>query len=495
MREIDALEVSLSSLSGSSLWQKTGRWNNTEMFKLKDSKGKDFCLVPTCEEEITQLISNDLVSHKNLPLLVYQMTRKYRDEKRPRAGLLRGREFIMKDAYSFHLSKKSAMEMFDKVNGLYRRIFQDLKVPFVSAQADSGDIGGDLSLEWHYLHENGEDSLFTCTSCGTVSNLEKCLSTSEQKSDEVDVSYFTNSDRDTLFCLYYPKGRKLVPLFAKEHIDIDLSFTDESKILSEFQQSEDSFLTKSIVRVMDPRLHDRSNFPDLEVPYHRGSFSTLTDVPLVEADEGDICFECGEGSLLKDKAIEVAHTFFLADRYSKPLSANIKDENGEVVNLEMGCYGIGVSRLVAAIVEMTRDELGLRWPASVAPYQLTFIVAPGEESDKNTGIMDVIANSLISEGFRIQKDLRENVSFGRKILDSKSTGIPLQVIIGKKYPLVEIEVRGERFQDTKLKYEELYESTKEQYQWEIVKNEMVKEKHVLHIDGLADVVRALLEDL
>ena len=158
MRECNAEEINLSLLSSSQLWQETGRWDNSELFKLKDSSKNDFCLVATCEEEITKLIGANLNSYKNLPLLYYQINEKFRDEKRPRSGLLRGREFLMKDAYSFDLNEEAAMKTYNKVVDAYYKIFQDLRIPFVKADADTGEIGGTLSHEWHYLHKVGEDT-------------------------------------------------------------------------------------------------------------------------------------------------------------------------------------------------------------------------------------------------------------------------------------------------------------------------------------------------
>ncbi|ODV97385.1 hypothetical protein PACTADRAFT_74900 [Pachysolen tannophilus NRRL Y-2460] len=500
MREIDGIEVSLSTLSNSDVWKKTGRWNNNELFKLKDSKQNDYCLVPTCEEEITAIINNQINSYKNLPLMVYQITRKYRDEKRPRAGLLRGREFIMKDAYSFHKDEEDALFFFEKVNEAYKKIFSDLKIPFTSAKADSGDIGGNLSLEWHYIHNTGEDTLLVCDECNTVSNVEVALSFPQEDTklaDEAKVKYYLTKDNNTLVCLYYPAGRTLVPNFVSEQVpDVDFTKTNEDEIISKFLEDEESFLTKQIVRVMDCRLHDRSNFPDMKVPYHRGSFSTLTDIPLVEAQEGEICGKCENGTLKAHKSIEVGHTFYLGDRYSKSMNAQFIDEDGISKKFLMGCYGIGVSRLIAAIAEVTRDEIGLNWPAVIAPYHITVIHAPGERINQ----FDLIFQELKNQGFKIEEDVRDltNISVGKKLKESKMLGIPLQIIVGKLFPKIEIEVRGKRYITKELEIEKLFKEKEKQYQWEIIKdinNKDCPEKHIVHIDGLVDVIKSLLKDL
>ncbi|CAK7902612.1 hypothetical protein CAAN1_16S03378 [[Candida] anglica] len=508
MVEVGGEEVNLSSLSSASLWEKTGRWNNTELFKLRDSSGDPYCLAATCEEEITNLVSQQLKSYKDLPQLYFQINKKYRDEKRPRSGLLRGREFIMKDAYSFDIDETRAMETYDKLVGAYYRIFEDLKVPFVKADADTGDIGGSLSHEWHYLHSSaGEDTLFTCDECGNSSNLEKTLSYSEKLEDhlEVEVEYFLTKDTSTLICAYYPRGRTLETNLLKLHIpDIDLNLNSsvikQEELFKEFKD-EELMMSKKVIRVMDARLNQTSNLPDFPVPFINRSFiTTMFDTPIVAATEGEICGVCEDGKLSVHKSIEVGHTFFLGDKYTKPLNLTVEvpppaDATSKKMikqNVVMGCYGIGVSRIIAAMGEILKDSQGFRWPKSIAPWTMTVVEARGFESIENAdscvyNVLDKLETEL--EGFNYKVDERSGVGLGKKIKESNMLGIPLSLIVGKKFPLVEIEVRGKRFTKEPV-WRKLYQEKKEEFQWEV--NE---EKHIVHIDAVGEVVKTLLEDM
>ncbi|CAM9019828.1 unnamed protein product [Wickerhamomyces anomalus] len=200
------------------------------------------------KKKITEIIKNANLNYKNLPVLTYQISRKYRFEKRPRGGLLRGREFLMKDAYSFDKDYESAMEMYNKVNDAYFKIFQDLKLPFVRAQADSGDIGGSLSQEWHYVHESGEDLLFKCDHCGDVSNVEKTVSIPDEDtpvSKSAKVAYILTKDQNTLVCAYYPSDRTFAPNFLKDHVeDLDLTTLNTSfeELMKIFIKDEDDLV-------------------------------------------------------------------------------------------------------------------------------------------------------------------------------------------------------------------------------------------------------------
>jgi len=505
MDEIGGEEFSLSSISSKELWSTTGRWNNTELFKLKinNKKNDDFCLTPTHEEEITDIIRNSNLNSKNLPVLTYQISRKYRFEKRPRGGLLRGREFLMKDAYSFDKDYKNAMEMYNKVNDAYLKIFQDLKVPFVKANADSGDIGGSLSLEWHYVHKNGEDLLFKCNHCHEVSNVEKTISLPDEDTPfakSAKVAYMLNKDRDTLICAYYPSDRIFVGNFLKEHIDdIDLKTLSlsEDEILEEFApkngNEDDLILNKKFIRVMDTRIDHTTDLPDFPITkFQKNNFSTLTDVSIVEAIPDEYCNECGEGQLKTMNAIEVGHTFYLGTRYSEPLGAKFTDVDNKSKLIEMGCYGIGVSRIVAAIAELSRDKDGLIWPSSISPYDLSLIEAPKANEEH----INEIEQLLRDDGLKISLDKRnlKKVGFGSKMINARMIGIPIILIIGSNFPIVEIEVRGKRWnEDSNYEYENLFNQYSKDWEWSIEKNQY--EKHLVHKDHVTKVIKALLKDL
>ncbi|EGW34478.1 uncharacterized protein SPAPADRAFT_59906, partial [Spathaspora passalidarum NRRL Y-27907] len=365
---------------------------------------------------------------------MYQITPKFRNEKRPRGGLLRGKEFIMKDAYSFDYSEEQAMVTYDNVVGAYTKIFQDLRVDYVKAAADSGEIGGSLSHEWHCFHETGEDTVFSCDSCKHVSNSEKTLSYPQEVTsvDKVSVRYFMTEDKQTLVCAYYPTKRTLEPKFVKQEIpEIDLKFTNQEEILAEFS-NPDTLISKSIIRLMDSRLDSRSNFPDFPVPFvSRSLISMITDIPIVLAEDGEVCERCGDGTLSATRAIELGHTFYLGDKYSKPLGFKIDTPNNEGKltrnDVMMGCYGIGVSRIIATIAEVYRDSIGLKWPSSIAPWQVTVVEAPGIDSDSSevTEFYQMLNDSEID----YRRDGRASVSMGKKLKESNMVGIPLSIIV------------------------------------------------------------------
>ncbi|KAM9905986.1 hypothetical protein OXX79_001822 [Metschnikowia pulcherrima] len=445
MQNAGSEQVSISSLSHASLWQQSGRWSGTELFKLKDFSQADYCLAPTCEEEITNLVKGQIQSYKNFPVSYYQINTKFRDEKRPRSGLLRGREFIMKDAYTFDCTPEKAMDSYHNMVAAYRRVFSQLKVPYVMADADSGDIGGSLSHEWHYVHESGEDTLFTCDNCGESSNIERTLSfpKEEEQHADVSVSYYTTHDGNTLICAYYPSSRTHDANFLKEDIpDIDLSGNrSQDEILALFED-EDALISKKIVRVMDSRLNSRSNFPDFPIKFiNRSLITTLTDIPIVAAEEGELCYKCEDGELRSKRAIEVGHTFYLGDKYTKTFDFTVDhpSQDGKLVknHVLMGCYGIGISRIIAAIAEINRDGEGFRWPACIAPWQATII-----NNTKDQSIGEEVSRALSASEIDCRVDDRDKIRMGKKIKDSNMFGIPLVVIVGKNYPKVEIEVRG-----------------------------------------------------
>ncbi|SCU79586.1 LAFA_0B04148g1_1 [Lachancea sp. 'fantastica'] len=495
-----AQEVSLSVLSPKSLWESTGRWKNGELFKLKDSKGSEFCLAPTCEEEITSLMGSYISSYKDLPLTVYQIGRKYRDEKRPRGGLLRGREFLMKDAYSFDQTKEDAVTTFQNMNETYNLIFKDLKVPFVSAWADSGAIGGDMSKEYHFVHETGEDVVLECDNCKNVSNVEKCVSYPHETNTytgDVSVRYALSSARNTLICLYYPSNKTLnwnLVLAAMEK-DVDSSLADASNetVLQLFHadKNEDDLMFSSVIRVMDCRLSSKANFPDFPLKqYLKSNFSQLDDVSLVDAEEGEICGSCEEAKLKASNSIEVGHTFYLGQKYSKPFNVKFTTRDNTEQMCEMGCYGIGVSRLVAAIAQVTRDEMGLRWPKAVAPYQISVCGA------KSDDLLEEVTNSLRARSSEIWVNEDPKANLGRKIATSHTLGIPVCIIVGKKqWPYLDIEVRAPYMTDAWR-----ISQAENGAAWGWTCDEMIEEhdlvkRHRCHKDHLKDVVDVILTDM
>lgn len=486
-QEAGCIEVGLSSMSHSSLWRKTGRWENGELFKLHET---DFCLAATAEEEVTQLVDGHVDSYKKLPLLVYQLTRKYRNEKRARGGLLRGREFVMKDAYSFDANKEGALQSFNKMNDVYANVFDDLKLPWVKANADSGDIGGDLSYEWHIISDIGEDTVVRCVSCDKSSNVERAEADKHvdcgeglETAREADVEYYVTKTKE-LVAIYWPKGRKLSMRFIKNEdlLDIDESFQGQNAIdVYQKTNAEKDDLLK-IYRILDMNVGPGTALPDMPVTFSRNKMVTFDELDITEVQEGDKCLDCG-GHMHEMKGVEVGHIFYLGKKYSEPMEASFVDSDGQRKIFEMGCYGIGVSRIVGVIAEIMRDDMGLVWPARLAPLQVSII--PVGEAAAATAAKQLSESLTEHTEWLSEVDTSEDIGFGKKIMKSKMLGVPLQVIIGKRYPHVEIEVRGKMFSENWRKLQQAGE-----LDWHVE-----AEKHIVHISDAARVIDLLLQDM
>lgn len=482
INQADFEEVSLLLISHNQLWKKLGRWGNLgEMFKLE---GGEFLLVPTAEEEITEYVRQNVTSYKQLPLRYYQVNAKFRNEKRPRGGLLRGKEFVMKDAYSFDATEAEAMAAYNRVIKLYHDIFTDLKVPYVVANADSGDIGGNLSHEWHIAHESGEDTVFTCDDCGHTSNIEKTVSYPEEPEDtaNVAVQYYATIDKGTVVCVYYPANRKLDTNLVKAEIpDVNTTWTNTEEIVSHFSSDGPEAINRKVVRIMDLRLTLNSNFPDFPFPFvSRANITTLTDISTVSAVEGEICGQCEEGTIHSTKAIEIGHTFYLGTKYSEPMECTVEvpDANGATHRqpLYMGCYGIGLSRIIATIAEINRDEQGLRWPVVLAPWQLTVVEAGKQDYTQ-------LYERLDAAGIDYRVDKR-SFGVGRKIKDLNLMGIPLVAIVGKNWPQVDVEVRGKFVTQT---WKSKQDATMDWVETD--------GKHQIGVESAGSAIAALLEDM
>lgn len=483
-KEEGCVEVELSSISNEEIWTKTNRWNNNELFKIDEK----FCLAATAEEEITSLVTHYLKSYKKLPFIGYQITRKYRNEIRSRGGLLRGREFLMKDAYSFDSNKEEALFSFNKMNSIYEKIFNDLKLPWIKANADSGDIGGDLSYEWHIISDIGEDKILKCDSCGNCGNVERIRSLKEEKKlvDESDVSYYLNKDNE-LLCIYYPKGRilSLRNLKEEELVEIDESKGKNEKVLKQFNEiNEENDNLMTVYRLIDVNVGPGTKMPDLDVSFKKNHMITFQDLDLTESQEGDSCINCETGKYNEMKGVEVGHTFYLGTKYSEPLNAKFIDKEGEKKFFEMGCYGIGVSRIVGVIAEILRDSKGLRWPSDIAPLQVSII--PINESN-NTEICEQLVKELKDKDMKVEIDDSTDIGFGKKLNKSKMIGVPLQVIIGKNVPIIEIETRGVMFSEH---YKQLLTEKGNDWEWTVE-----GDKHRVHVKYAANVIEALLKDM
>ncbi|KAK9461702.1 uncharacterized protein V1516DRAFT_635589 [Lipomyces oligophaga] len=461
VNQVGGSELALPLVLSAEPWAKTGRANTPEIFTLQDMPG--YLLAPTHEEEITSIVASKAISFRDLPLRLYQIGEKFRKELRPRGGMMRGRQFTMFDLYSFDSSVKDAMRSYRDMKHAYSQIFDDIGVKYVVADADSGEIGGDLSHEYHYLTKVGQDTIVSCSACEYTANVEVALSFPAENSpeltgDDVTVEYGLLS-KETLLIFYYPSNRKLNKRIVKRRFpEYQLDHPDP---VSAIVDSDIDPMIRSLIRVFDERVPEGLSLPDL--PF-QVNISNITNVrmPCVEVEPtefpGEGCPDCEDGVLTSATAAEVGHTFYLGQKYSKPLAATAKAEDNSVVPYEMGCYGIGVTRLIDVIAEVTRDENGLCWPVSVAPYEVIIVGV-----DQNETVMTNIEKRLQDSGIDVLVDDRVNRKLGWKMYEAKKIGIPVMVIVGNSYlksGKVEVENRRtkEKFVSELCETEELVKS-------------------------------------
>lgn len=422
MLRISASKLSLSSLSSQKLWKKSGRLekSNQELFRLEDRKGAKFLLSPTHEEEITSLVGTVVKSYRDLPLRLYQVSRKYRDERRPRQGLLRGREFLMKDLYTFDISSDEALATYQNVRQSYDAIFEELKVPYLVAKADSGSIGGDLSHEYHVPSIHGEDSIITCSGCGYAVNEELTGDQVICLGNEVDTMYRHHTaenvglwrgifhDRSTIVEVAYPKaigrtdsnGRsqarptelstaKIKYLLPEVDLSVDLSL--EAGLNHYHYDAADRDGTQKVLRLNDYRVADDALGDSTTAKVPEALLACSNEAKRFDFTkplEGDRCSRCSNGAIKVTKAIELGHTFHLGTRYSEPLGLSVaakpshQASKASIVSppalpvkapLQMGCHGIGLSRMIAAVASIFADSKGLNWPTLMAPFQVVVI--------------------------------------------------------------------------------------------------------------------------
>ncbi|KAL2407910.1 Proline-tRNA ligase [Exophiala dermatitidis] len=499
MRSIKASKVSLSSISSLALWQKSGRWKpGAEFFTFKDRKDTDWLLAPTHEEEITTLLADLIHSPQQLPVRLYQVTRKYRDEKRPRGGLLRGREFLMKDLYTFDSTLTQAHATYDETRGAYRNFLNELTVPYIEARAESGDMGGNLSHEYHFPNAAGEDIVITCTDCNYARNeefvsqkafpprpVEGIAARSPTSTPASDSSMLIHQD------FVSKDGRKLVRAIAPKVSE--LTTTDSSdahvalnsyavkaavdgvvEIDSGFQQplsyfegvldttgaNDDAHNCPSVYYLLDSRVEPKSVHDligrDLERYASKNVKFYITSAPpdggdrinLLKHRAGDPCPECSSGKLQLHKAIEVGHTFHLGTRYSSKLGLSIRSADGKAnVPVEMGCHGIGVSRLIAAVASCLADDRGLNWPRVIAPFEAVILSA--KPDPKRIQAAEHLYDQLSTPGpaavaADVLLDDRHDQGLGWKLKDADMIGYPVIVVLGKGFDRGMVEVQCRR---------------------------------------------------
>ena len=497
-------ELLMPTVQPAELWQESTRWSfyGKELLRFQDRKGADFCLGPTHEEIITDIVRRNIKSYKQLPINLFQIQGKFRDEIRPRFGLMRGREFIMKDGYSFHVDDACADREYWKMFEAYKRIFGRLGVKFRPVEADSGAIGGSFTHEFHVLAGSGEDAILSCDSCEYTSNIEKTeapklpyphgdetelplraahfqtpgiIAMEEQAKAFKDESHnglpLTHASK---FYLYRAtKGGEtwdLGLILRSDHEPNEVKLRNllgaDALELVPLEEAEALAGCKSgfigPVELKVPIYGDRSlegafnlTCGANKTDFHHFGFLPSRDLSdfkgffdLRKAAEGDLCPRCGKGHFQAFRGIEVGQVFKLGTKYSLSMGCNYLDQEGKEHPMIMGCYGIGITRTVAAVIEQNYDDDGIVWPWPVAPYQVHLL-----NLDPGNGEVMELSNRLEKEleeaGFEVLHDDREGMSPGVKFKDADLLGFPLRLTVGAR-GLKEgtVELRDRRTKET-----------------------------------------------
>ena len=476
MNKADAIEMLMPSVQPAELWQESGRWAfyGKELLRFKDRKEAEFCMGPTHEEVITDMVRREIKSYRQMPVNFYQIQTKFRDEIRPRFGLMRGREFIMKDAYSFDVDSSAADLSYEKMYNAYMRIFERCGLNFRAVEADTGSIGGSSSHEFMVLADSGEDAIVSCDACRYAANIEKAESpmysvASDAKAEALqkvstpgmktiaDVAAFLKVTADkTIKTLVYASdtGALAMALLRGDHELNELKLKnylgwDEIMMASEEQilactGSPIGFLgpiglkQRDIPVVADRVVQGMTNVVlganEVDQHYINAGLgrdfqvSAFVDIRTVEA--GDSCPRCQSGKLEMWRGIEVGHVFKLGTKYSTALNATYLDANGREQIIFMGCYGIGIGRTVAAAIEQNHDENGIIFPIPIAPFHCSVVAV----NTKDAGVMaaaEEIYFCLEKLGVEVLFDDRDERP-GVKFKDNDLIGIPLRIVVGSK---------------------------------------------------------------
>jgi prolyl-tRNA synthetase len=474
MNKAGALEVLMPNVQPAELWQETGRWDEfgPQLLKINDRAKREYCFGPTHEEVITSFCRDELNSYKQLPVNFYQIQTKFRDEIRPRFGVMRAREFLMKDAYSFHLNVDSLKTTYDIMYQAYANIFDKMNLTYRAVQADTGSIGGSTSHEFQVLADTGEDEIFYSDESDYAANIEKASYLPQRKTDynskkdmaTVDTpNTKTINDLVALLGLPIEKTVKTLLVEGEEtpivalvlrgdhslnelkaekhpHVKSPLSFIEEEKASQILGANFGSLgpVGLTIPYIVD---HSASVLTDFccganQNHKHLINVNWKRDVPLeIEADlrnvvVGDLSPD-GKGRLKSCRGIEVGHIFQLGDKYSRAMNATVLDENGKAQAMQMGCYGLGVSRVVAASIEQNHDESGIIWPEPLAPFQAIILPMNRHKSDKVKEESDALYQFLQDNHIEVLLDDRKERA-GVMFADADLIGIPHRFIIGEK---------------------------------------------------------------
>ena len=496
MNKAGALEVLMPAVQPAELWEESGRWQKygAELLRLQDRHGRDFCFGPTHEEIITDLARNELSSYKQLPINFYQIQTKFRDERRPRFGVMRAREFLMKDAYSFHANAESLQETYDAMHAAYCAVFERCGLNYRPVAADTGSIGGNASHEFHVLADAGEDAIAFSTESDYAANVElaEALAPKAQAdaaSEEMRTVDTPNAKTiDELVEQFnQPIERTVKTLIVRANEDADTELVAiimrGDHELNEIKAAKHSLLTDPIqmateeeiraaigagpgslgpVGLKMPVLVDRAaavandfSAGANEDGKHFFGLNWGRDVELGEivdlrnVIEGDPS-PCGKGQITIARGIEVGHIFQLGQTYSEKLNCTVLDENGKSIVTTMGCYGIGVSRVVGAAIEQHHDDNGIVWPTAMAPFQVTLIPMNMKKSERVREAAEKLYNELKDAGIDVlfdDRDARPGVMFA----DCELIGIPHRVVIGdRSLDNGEVEYRARTADDNEM---------------------------------------------
>ncbi|KOO58307.1 proline--tRNA ligase [Rheinheimera sp. KL1] len=498
MNKAGAIEVLMPVVQHAELWQESGRWEkmDAELLRFKDRHQRDFVLGPTHEEVITDLVRKEISSYKQLPINLYQIQTKFRDERRPRFGVMRAREFLMKDAYSFHLSQESLQQTYDAMYQAYCNIFTRLGLDFRPVLADTGAIGGSMSHEFHVLAASGEDAIVFSDESDYAANIEKAealppqgqrpaatqakteVATPNAKSidevaaflkrdaaaiaktllvqlnpelsfDEVkallanaDAEVLENTWRSKVVALVIRGDHELNEIKAEKHplVASPLQFASEEDVLAVTGAKPGSVgpVGLTIPVVVD---HAAAHLADFVTGANKDGFhftgvnfdrdiTTYQVADLRNVVEGDPS-PCGKGKLVIRRGIEVGHIFQLGDRYSSAMKAGVLNEEGKHQIMTMGCYGVGVSRIVAAAIEQNHDEYGIKWPVAIAPFQVAIVPMNMHKSVRIQEAAEQLYKELSAAGFEVLFDDRKERP-GVMFADMELLGVPYHIIVGER---------------------------------------------------------------
>ena len=474
-----AQEIMMPVVQPADLWEESGRWGQfgPELLRIKDRHEREFCLGPTHEEVVTDIIRNEISSYKQLPANFYQIQTKFRDERRPRFGVMRTREFCMKDAYSFHIDSESLQQTYDLMYRTYSAIFERTGLVFRAVLADTGSIGGSVSHEFHVLADSGEDAIVFSTESDYAANIEKAAAvapdakpedgtaemaelatpgvhsidelcafadtSAEQCLKTLIVSAEDDEGKTRLYGLMVRGDHELNEVKAQHALGLatEISFATDEQIKATLNCSPGSLgpVNLNLPMVVDQSaalLSDficganRDGFHLTGVNWQRdcGEF-TVADIRNVVA--GDPSPD-GKGVLEIKRGIEVGHIFQLGTKYSEAMKATVLDENGKERTMTMGCYGIGVSRIVAAAIEQNHDDNGIIWPDAIAPFQIAIVPINMHKSDRVKETCEALYEKLTSEGYEVLFMDEAKARLGGMLADIELIGIPHRIVIGDR---------------------------------------------------------------